>query len=165
MAWCDSCRNFMWGLRNQGYKCKGRQLHLSPSPSLSYIASTRPRRPMPTAIIQYGCMYIIIWPNLKFCCVLVCSFEAYRSACTLTVELVVHLFRQPVEHVHIMSAYERLSYELFVIFSSWPFKLNNNNYYYVIVSIDPSRSIQWLKLVQSHCIHLFRTYIWLHIPS
>ena len=39
-------------------------------------------------------------------CVLVCSFEAYSSACRLTVELVVHLFRQIVEHVHIVSVYE-----------------------------------------------------------
>jgi hypothetical protein len=22
LAWCEFCRNFMWGLRNQGYRCK-----------------------------------------------------------------------------------------------------------------------------------------------
>ena len=25
LSWCEYCRNFMWGLRNQGYRCRGEQ--------------------------------------------------------------------------------------------------------------------------------------------
>ena len=53
LAWCEFCRNFMWGLRNQGYRCKGKQtlsfllispntpsLRVSLSLSLSQIVGT-----------------------------------------------------------------------------------------------------------------------------
>lgn len=31
MPWCDLCHNFLWGLRSQGYKCKGTAFRLGVS--------------------------------------------------------------------------------------------------------------------------------------